>query len=68
MDDDLEKAIDEVWRDKVFARATSHGWHSGATPPKWVWWGIVEEIRANKPPPASSNQEHINQIKNIFGF
>lgn len=49
----LEKAIDEVGRDRVFMRARSHGWGNGA-PPEWVWWGIVQELRENVPPPAST--------------
>lgn len=47
----LEKAIDEVGRDLVFARAKSHGWNAGDGPPEWVWWGIVQELRDNTPPP-----------------
>lgn len=45
-DEALEKAIDEVGRDKVFDRAQVHGWMPGDTPPKWVWWGIVRELSA----------------------
>lgn len=51
MNEALEKAIDEVGRDRVFMRARSHGWGNGA-PPEWVWWGIVQELRDNVPPPA----------------
>ena len=54
MDEVLEKAIDEVGRDRVFARARAHGWVTHAAPPKWVWWGIVTELRnADAPAPAS---------------
>jgi hypothetical protein len=50
----LETAIDEVGRDRVFARARSHGWGSD-TLPEWVWWGIVREMRDNVPPPARAS-------------
>jgi len=43
MDDVLEKAIDEAGRDKVFQRARDIGWRDA--PPKWVWWGIIAELR-----------------------
>jgi hypothetical protein len=46
VDDELEKAIDEVGRDKVFQRAKEVGWRYGEDPPKWVWWGIIAELRA----------------------
>lgn len=52
MNEALEKAIDEVGRDRVFARARSHGWQSNDYTPEWVWWGIVKELRDNQPPPA----------------
>lgn len=45
MDTELEAAIDEAGRDRVFARAYHHGWTGSLTPPKWVWWGIVLELR-----------------------
>lgn len=45
MDQELEKAIDEVGREKVFQRAREVGWRYGDDPPKWVWWGIVAELR-----------------------
>jgi hypothetical protein len=45
MDEDLERAIDRAGRDRVFARARRHGWGPGSTPPQWVWWGIVHELR-----------------------
>jgi len=51
-DEALEKAIDEIGRDRVFARAQSHGWLAGDAPPKWVWWGIVHELKTGVPPPA----------------
>jgi hypothetical protein len=44
MNDDLERAIDGVGRDKVFRRAREIGWTDSA-PPAWVWWGIVNELR-----------------------
>ena len=50
MDERLEKAIDEAGRSAVFARAATYGWTSYSSPPKWVWWGIVDEVKAGKPP------------------
>jgi hypothetical protein len=48
MDHELEKAIDAVGRQKVFQRAKDLGWGNG-TPPAWVWWGIVNELRSAVP-------------------
>ena len=50
MDKELEKAIEEVGRGRVFAYARENGWDSHAAPPKWVWWGIVAELRASPVP------------------
>jgi len=44
-DDALERAIDEVGRDRVFARAQSYGWTAAMPPPKYVWSAIVNELR-----------------------
>lgn len=49
-DEELEKAIDDVGRDRVFDRAEAHGWND-MTPPRWVWWLIVKELRDGVPPP-----------------
>ena len=59
MNQELEKAIDEVGRDRVFARANSYGWENGAGAPEWVWWGIVNEVRENKvlPKPVDSQRQ-----------
>jgi hypothetical protein len=46
VDHDLEKAIDEVGRDRVIAKAVALGWGNHGAPPKWVWWQIVAEFRA----------------------
>lgn len=43
-DQELEKAIEAIGRDRVFARARALGWTEGS-PPKWVWWGVVAELR-----------------------
>lgn len=51
MDEALEKAIDEAGRDRVLTRAESYGWRAGDAPPKYVWWGIVQELREGQPPP-----------------
>lgn len=45
-DGDLEAAIDSVGRSRVFARANSAGWFPPDTPPDFVWWAIVDFIRA----------------------
>lgn len=50
MNDELEKAIDEVGREKVFQRATEVGWRYGEPPPKWVWWLIIAELRQSAVP------------------
>lgn len=50
MNEALEKAIDDAGRDKVFARARSYGWDSGGAP-EFIWWGIVREVKENRPPP-----------------
>lgn len=48
MDEALEKAIDEVGRELVFEAARSCGWTSPlAPPPKYVWWGIVNQLKMN---------------------
>lgn len=44
-DAELENAIDEVGRDKVFAFALVNGWPPGSCPEKYVWWQIVRELR-----------------------
>ena len=44
-DPELEKAIDQVGREKVFQRAAELGWYSAKCgTPKYVWWGIIAEI------------------------
>lgn len=53
MDKELEAAIDEVGRDKVFAHARALGWGSTKTPPKHVWWGIIHQIRKGDSVPVS---------------
>lgn len=68
MNEQLEKAIGEVGREKVFARAVSYGWPSGSGAPEWIWWGIVQEIRDNKPPPYMAGQNHLAGLKRVFGF
>lgn len=45
IDNELETAIDAIGRDRVFDRARALGWSVAVTPEKWVWWGIVEELR-----------------------
>ena len=45
MDDDLERAIDEVGRGRVFLFMEASGWNRYDTPPKWVWWQAVHELR-----------------------
>ena len=49
MDSELEKAIDRVGRDKVFALAKANGWGPSSSPPKHVWWGIVRQLERDKP-------------------
>ena len=47
IDDELEAAIDEVGRERVFTRAANMGWSTGMLPPKWVWWQIVCDLKAS---------------------
>jgi hypothetical protein len=49
MDYELEKAIDDVGREKVFQLAREYGWGNDQAPPSCVWWGIVNELRAAVP-------------------
>ena len=52
MDEALESAIDEVGRDRVFARARAHGYSPGSGAiEKWMWWQIVRDLRENVGPP-----------------
>lgn len=63
-DVELEALIDEVGRDKVFERAEAYGWPPGSMPPKWVWWGIAQEIKAGVPSPYDSRS--LSQV--LLGF
>ena len=45
VDADLEKAIDTVGRERVFAMARARGWPAGEKLPKYVWWVIVNQLR-----------------------
>jgi poly-gamma-glutamate capsule biosynthesis protein CapA/YwtB (metallophosphatase superfamily) len=64
MDKELEDAIDEVGRDKVFIRARMLGWSPGSAPPKHVWWGIVSQIRNGEPAPSNG----IDNILAAYGL
>lgn len=44
----LEKAIDAVGRERVFDHARALGWSLANSPPPFVWWGIVNELRTTK--------------------
>ncbi len=44
-DPELEAAIDEVGRDKVFARMELFCWPRGSAPPKSFWWQVVAQLR-----------------------
>ncbi|WP_407166608.1 hypothetical protein [Bradyrhizobium sp. ORS 111] len=46
---DLELAIDEVGRERVFARAREQGWTDNAAPAS-VKWDIVNELRTEALP------------------
>jgi hypothetical protein len=63
-DEELERQIDEAGRNAVFARASAHGWKN-VPPPKWVWYQIVAEVRAEAQTPASPAQPqyHTAQTK-----
>lgn len=43
MDQELEKAIDDAGRDRVFDLMRANGW-SGPLP-KWMWWEAVRMVR-----------------------
>jgi len=65
MDQNLETAIDEVGRDKVFARARTYGYGPNSLVEKWVWWGIVRELKEGKPAQIAA-PERLDE--SIFGF
>lgn len=44
-DMELERAIADLGRERVFAVARANGWSAWESPPKWVWWNIVAELR-----------------------
>ncbi len=48
MDDQLEAAIDDVGRDKVFALVHAVGWRYGHSIPKYVWWSAVVQLRKDR--------------------
>lgn len=45
MDHDLEAAIDQAGRANVFAIVRNAGWCGYDSPPKWVWWMAVLQVR-----------------------
>ena len=45
VDEGLEGAIDQVGRDRVFARARRRGWEPGSALPPWVLVG--DRVRAH---------------------
>lgn len=45
----LEAALDEVGRERAFSRARALGWNYGP-PPRFVWWGIVQQLREEDQP------------------
>lgn len=64
MDEDLEKRIDEVGRDRVFSRARALGWVAGSSPPIWVWRQIVEDVANGAPYPYDPRPLH----EQVLGF
>ena len=52
-DDELENAIDEAGRDRVFALVGHWGWPFGSNPPKYVWWEAVRIVNSHKPATAA---------------
>jgi hypothetical protein len=45
MDVQLENAISEAGRERVFAIMRAAGWGPHDNPPKWVWWRAVGMAR-----------------------
>lgn len=45
MDKELESAIDNAGRDRVFAFMRANGWTPYSAPPKWVWWAAVSAVQ-----------------------
>ena len=45
-DIELEAAIDEVGRHRVFDLMHYYGWNSYDAPPKYVWWQAVFQLRS----------------------
>ncbi len=44
----IERACDDIGREKVFSKATELGWQRTDDVPIWVWEGIIYELRRNK--------------------
>ena len=44
-DVELEHAIDQVGRTRLFMLATSLGWTPTFPPPKQTWWLMISELR-----------------------
>ena len=53
----LEKAIDEVGRDRVFAYARALGWNPADAPPISVWWSIIHELKNADPETGARGSE-----------
>lgn len=45
MDAELEKAISNAGRERVFAIVRAAGWNTAMAPPKWVWQEAVMMAR-----------------------
>lgn len=47
-DEELEKAISEAGRDKVFALARANGWDGYMAVPKGYWWDFCRQAKEMK--------------------
>ena len=47
-DENLERMIDYVGRDRVLSMAAAHGWTDAKPPPKWIWMQIVTTLMERK--------------------
>lgn len=49
IDQELEKAIDEAGREKVFAIAKANGWDGSMSVPKGFWWDFCRQAKETPP-------------------
>lgn len=48
MDESIERQLDKVDREAVFAEMRMSGWGTQDTPPRWVWLLAIQKVREEK--------------------